>query len=230
MRTTEPPPECCDEAVANALRHAFLPGERAAFGVLTALGPPALRRAVELFYGTTASEQPPSVAAVAHARHPREIVDAWSALFGALARTFPDAYLTEITSGRLVVPERLATMEIGILGRIDLPAAAAELHRHSAHEDWLVRLHVVRGLAHRDDARSIGVIDAAVVDDEQLVRDEAARALHARDPEAAVGLYERLAQEVPLHRDELRRRLRTARRLATIRRRRTGPNHPSDPA
>jgi HEAT repeat protein len=120
---------------------------------------------------------------------------------------------------------------ICILGGIDLPAAAALLCQHSTHPDWLVRYHVVCGLGRRTDRASVEVVEAAVTDPERMIRDEAARWVQRRDPEAAGVLYQRLLDDPGLPaglRPELARRMSTAKRLATVKRRSVTVDDPEE--
>lgn len=179
------------------------------------LGPAALRRAIRLYYGRARSEP---VSRAAASRHAREIVDAWSVVLGHLARAYPEVYLAEFDAGQVEIRSGSPTLEIRILAGLDLPAAAAVLRRYARHDDWLVRYHVVVGLASRTDAASIDVVNAAVSDAERAVRDEAARWVQRRDPRAAGLLYQQLLADSglsPARRAELVRRLATARRLAS---------------
>lgn len=85
-----------DAVVAAWLRH-----ERPhSLRTLVALGPPALRRVIQLYHGGTRSAV---VDEAQRHRHARELVDAWAVVVGTLARAHPRAYLDEIGAGRVPV-------------------------------------------------------------------------------------------------------------------------------
>jgi HEAT repeat protein len=157
--------ERIDAAIAEMLRHE----SHQAAAALVAFGPDALRRVVALFYGSARSA---TVAGAQHGRGGRELVDAWSVTVGEVARAQPEAFLDEIRAGRVRVG---STLEIVILGGIDLPEAAELLRAHARDEDWLTRYHVVRGLGRRTDPASVDTVRAARADPDRMVRDEAAR-------------------------------------------------------
>ncbi len=223
-----------DQAIADHLGQAWRPGADPALDRLVSLGPRALRRAVQLYYTGPITRLSPIVAGVLTSGHSREILDLWAVMLGRLAHTYPEAYLAEIDAGRVRIPPALPTLEIVILGAMDLPAAAALLCTYRAHPEWLVRYHVIGGLGRRTDPASVDAVNAAVTDPERMVRDEAARWVQRRDPDAARVLYRQLLDDpglAPALRAELSRRLGTAQRLATIKRRRgttqrfdTGPH------
>jgi hypothetical protein len=147
--------------------------------------------------------------------------ESWSTpgrtLLAALAQAFPEAYLDEIDARRLN-----ASQEIATISQLDHPRAAALLRRHSTNRDWLVRYHAVAGLGRHTDPESARALEGALVDVEQMIRDEAARWVQRRDPRRAWLVYEQLLQHkhlAPELRQELERRLITAKRLAARRKR-----------
>ena len=166
-----------DAAIGQVVRLAHLPGDRRALADLVALGPPALRRAVEIWYHVPRGDQTEALTDAQASRHPREIIDAWARLFAELARAYPDAYVHEIAAGRLTIPRDHATMEMAVLGLLENAGAAAVLRTHAGHPNWLVRLQVVRGLARRTDPDSRRTLATFLEDEQQMVRSEAATAL-----------------------------------------------------
>jgi hypothetical protein len=204
-----------DQAIADWLREETDSAGRR----LVALGQAALLRAVEIYYGGSVCQV---VAEVYGSRHARELVDAWAVALATLAQAYPEVYLAEINAGRIPMSAAEPTTEVSILGGIDLPAAATLLCKHRTHPDWLVRYHVVRGLGRRTDRASVEAVEQAVTDPERMIRNEAARWVQRRDPDAARVLYQRLLNDPGLPpglRPELVRRLGTAKRLATVRQR-----------
>jgi HEAT repeat protein len=157
--------ERIDTAIADMLRTE----SRRAASALAALGPDALHRVVALYYGGARSA---AINRAQQGRSGRELVDAWSVTVAAAAAANPEAFLDEIRAGRVQTGD---TLEIVILGRIDLPEAAALLRAHADDEEWLVRYHVVRGLGRRTDPASVEAVRAARSDSERMVRREAAR-------------------------------------------------------
>jgi hypothetical protein len=185
---------------------------------LVAAGPYTLARTVEIYGLPPRDPRFPQVVRDAYRnRHDRELVDAWATLLAALAQAFPEAYLDEIDARRLN-----ASQEIATISQLDHPRAAALLRRHSTNRDWLVRYHAVAGLGRHTDPESARALEGALVDVEQMIRDEAARWVQRRDPRRAWLVYEQLLQHkhlAPELRQELERRLITAKRLAARRKR-----------
>jgi hypothetical protein len=161
-----------DAAIARWLREE----SRAAGAAVVALGPAGLRRAVELYYGGARSGV---VSAAAARRHGREMVDAWAGLLGMLAAAYPVGYLDEVRAGRVRLGDQ-PTLELVILGGIDRPEAAELLRGYRHSDDWLVRYHVVRGLSGRTDPASIAAVEEAATDREQIIRDQATKAMRTR--------------------------------------------------
>ena len=206
-----------DSAVA-----AFLHSEDvSALRRLVAAGASALARTVQLYRLPPGDPRFPQVVRDAYRnRHDRELVDAWAVLLGALAQAFPEAYLDEIDARRLS-----ARREIATIGLLDHPRAAVLLRRHSTNRDWLVRYHAVAGLGRQTDPESARALEEALVDVEPMIRDEAARLIQRGDPRRAWVAYERLLHHrhlAPELRQELERRLITAKRLAARRKRPAG--------
>jgi hypothetical protein len=100
---------------------------------LTAAGLPALRRTVQLYFGTAGAPFADPTDGLG-----RDGVDRWTSALAVVAAAQPRAFMDEI-AGR---EPSLAIL--GILGDVDDARAAAVLAAHVRHADWLVRYNVVR--------------------------------------------------------------------------------------
>jgi HEAT repeat protein len=153
-------------------------------GALAAAGLPALRRTVQLYFGTAGAPFADPTDGLG-----KDGVDRWTSALAVVAAAQPRAFMDEIA-------DREPSLAIlVILGDVDDARAAAMLAAHVRDADWLVRCNVARALGRRADARSREALEVALGDEELIVRAAAIAAIASTQPGRALALYKTLLKD-----------------------------------
>ncbi len=135
---------------------------------LMAFGPDAFHRVMWL-YTNLPRDLPPRLAELV-AELKRESIDCWSHAIASVAWANPALYVDQLTE--------LDTLDVVILGDIDDPRVVEILAGALDSDEWLIRYHAVRSLAKRPEPEARQHIQRALTDPEELIRQEAGKALH----------------------------------------------------
>ncbi len=134
---------------------------------LMAFGPDAFHRVMRL-YTSHPKDFPPRLAELISGLG-RESVDCWAHAISSVAWANPGLYVDQLTE--------LRTLDIVILGDIDDPRVVEILSEALDSDEWLIRYHAVRSLAKRPEPEACQHIQRGLTDQEELIRQEAAKAL-----------------------------------------------------
>ncbi len=140
-------------------------------------GEAGLRRVLDLWFGRAKLSVPGPRGSG------RDLADQWTECLSLLARTSPEAFVKGL-AGRT-----LGTTEVSVLGGCRCESAIRLLCDHVRHPDWLVRYNVIRSLVRLGDSAGRACIEAALADNNLVVRSVAIKGVSRWDPERALNLY-----------------------------------------
>jgi len=173
-------PEAVDKAIGDFLRR----GDAESRSALASTGEAGLRRILLLSQRADAFPDDGTISRLSG----RDAIDQWTAAVAILAESAPEAYI-EYASGRT-----LDSTEVSILGGVRHPGATEILCREAVNSDWGIRYNAIRSLIRGADPAGRDCIEAALADENVVVRSVAIKAVSRWDPQRAVGLYESLLQ------------------------------------
>lgn len=106
----------------------------------------------------------------------REAGDRWGAAVAVVAAAHPSAFMDELPPG----PPSLHVLVI--LGEVGDPRAVDVLLAHVRNRDWLVRYNVVAALRRHSGERALAGVEAALDDEEPVVRRKRSARSRRRSP------------------------------------------------